>query len=184
MPRLPDVAFTLAVNVIGASPLVPKRVRRVLLRSFGVRIGRASVCARSFVGSPKLQIGDGTFVNVGVFLDGLGTITVGRNVHLAMGAMVLTGTHEIGGPERRAGALTSADVVIGDGAWIGARATLLPGVTIGRGAVIAAGSVVTGDCEPDSLYAGVPARLVRRLSGEDTPASAEEALGQRQTEAT
>jgi len=59
--------------------------------------------------------------------------------------------------------------VIGDGAWIGARVIILPGVTVGAGAVIAAGSVVTSDCAPDSLYAGVPAQLKGPLKEEETP---------------
>lgn len=163
MHRLPDAAFAFVVNVVGASALVPKRVRRALLTAAGVKIGKASVAPWCFIGGPRLTIGDDTFINVRVFLDGLGAITIGRDVHLAMEAMVLTGTHEIGPSSRRAGTLRSADVVIGDGAWIGARAVILPGVTIGSGTVIAAGSVVTSDCEPDALYAGTPARLVRRL---------------------
>jgi maltose O-acetyltransferase len=52
-------------------------------------------------------------------------------------------------------------VRIGDRCWIGARATILPGVSIGDGTVVAAGAVVTKDCEPDALYAGVPARRLR-----------------------
>lgn len=56
---------------------------------------------------------------------------------------------------------SSAPVVIGDGVWIGARATILKGVTIGDGAVVAAGAVVTRDVPAHSLVAGVPARVVR-----------------------
>ncbi|WP_290368283.1 DapH/DapD/GlmU-related protein [Microbacterium sp. Bi121] len=52
-------------------------------------------------------------------------------------------------------------MTIGAGAWIGAHATILPGVTVGRGAVVAAGALVTEDCVPNGLYVGVPARLVR-----------------------
>lgn len=52
---------------------------------------------------------------------------------------------------------------VGDGCWIGANATILPGVTVAPGCVIAAGAVVTKDTEPDGLYAGVPARRVRDL---------------------
>jgi maltose O-acetyltransferase len=57
----------------------------------------------------------------------------------------------------------SAPITIGDGAWLGARSTILPGVTIGAGAVVAAGSVVIGDVAPDVVVAGVPAVVRRQL---------------------
>ena len=54
-------------------------------------------------------------------------------------------------------------MTIGDGCWLGGNVAVLPGVSIGSGCVIAAGSIVTADCEPDCLYAGIPAQLKRRL---------------------
>jgi acetyltransferase-like isoleucine patch superfamily enzyme len=77
--------------------------------------------------------------------------------------MVLTSTHEPGDHENRRGRYTTAPVTIGAGSWIGARATIMPGVTIGEGVTVGAGSVVTRDCEPDGLYAGVPATRVKEL---------------------
>jgi acetyltransferase-like isoleucine patch superfamily enzyme len=77
--------------------------------------------------------------------------------------MLLTTGHDLGPHEQRAGELTAAPIVVGDGAWIGARSVVLPGITVGPGAVVAAGSVVTTDCEPDGLYAGVPAVRKREL---------------------
>jgi maltose O-acetyltransferase len=74
---------------------------------------------------------------------------------------------------RRAGDLKAEPVTIGDGAWIGARATILPGVTIGGGAVVAAGSVVTRDLPANVLAGGVPARVIRELTVE-APLSAED----------
>src|SRR3954452_168159 len=87
-----------------------------------------------------------------------------------MGVMILTSAHALGPHERRGGELASAPVRIGHGCWIGARAVLLPGVTVGDGCVIAAGAVVRADCTADTLYAGVPAQAVRRLDGQATPA--------------
>ncbi|MDQ7992688.1 MAG: acyltransferase [Propionicimonas sp.] len=163
MGRLADHGFGLLVNVIGASAIFPNRLRRGILRLGGVRIGNSSIASGCFIGSPRLTIGDRSFVNVGTFFDGLAQVTVGSDVHIAMGAMIITSSHELGEAERRGGAVRAEPVSIGDGAWIGARATLLPGVTVGPGAVIAAGAVVTSDCEPNAVYAGVPARLVRHL---------------------
>ena len=63
----------------------------------------------------------------------------------------------------RAGALFLAPLVVSSGCWIGARAVLLPGLTIGEGCVVGAGAVVTKDCLPIGLYAGIPARRIRDL---------------------
>lgn len=75
-----------------------------------------------------------------------------------------TGGHEIGPSKRRAGTQTTAPIVVGEGGWIGMGCTILGGVTVGAGAIVAAGSVVTQDCEPNALYAGVPATLKRYLT--------------------
>ncbi len=158
-----ELLFSVVVDVVARSPAVHARIRRILLRKAGLRIGDSTISSRCFFGSAKVVIGDRSFVNVGAFFDGIAQITVGDDVHVAMESMILTGSHNIGGPSRRAGTLTGAPVTIGDGAWIGARAVLLPGVSVGAGAIIAAGAVVTSACEPNSLYAGIPARLVRRL---------------------
>ena len=80
-----------------------------------------------------------------------------------MQAMILTSGHALGGSDCRAGDLKPSPVVIGDGCWIGARAMILPGVNIGAGTIIASGSVVTSSCDPNSLYAGSPARKVKVL---------------------
>lgn len=160
---LPGSLFTAVANVVAASPLVHREIRRVLLRWSGIRIGRSVVASRCSFGSPRVSIGEDTFVNTGVFFDGSGQITVGSNVHLAMEVMLLTGGHELGDEHRRGGAVTTGEIVIGDGVWVGARAVVLPGVTIGRGSVVGAGAVVTRSCEPNAVYAGNPARKIRDL---------------------
>ena len=75
--------------------------------------------------------------------------------------MIITSVHEIGPGNEVAREPSYRDVRIGDRCWIGARATILPGVSIGAGTVVAAGSVVTKDCEPGAENAGVPARRLR-----------------------
>jgi acetyltransferase-like isoleucine patch superfamily enzyme len=77
--------------------------------------------------------------------------------------LLLTGGHVIGPPGRRAAELTCEPIVVGTGAWLGARVTVLPGVTIGDGAVVAAGAVVTRDVAPHTVVAGVPARHLNDL---------------------
>ena len=145
-------------------PLPGGRFRAQLLRYAGVIVGEGtSVGSRcTFVGS-RVTLGVRTFINWGVTFDATAEIVVGDRVSIAPGAMLVTGSHEIGDARRRAGTLASAPIRIADGCWIGARATVLPGVTIAGGCVIAAGAVVAHDCEPNGLYAGVPARRVREL---------------------
>ena len=85
-------------------------------------------------------------------------ILIGEYVSLAPNVNIFTVTHEIGSKSKRAGDNRSLKVEIGDGAWIGAGATILPGVAIG------AGAVVTSDVPEDALVAGVPAHLKKRLT--------------------
>src|SRR5690625_5137976 len=92
-----------------------------------------------------------------------GSVTIGERCNIAMDVSFVTQSHQLGASSRRAGSVTAAPIVVGDGVWIGTRAMVLPGVTIGRGCVIAAGAVVSCDCEPDGLYAGVPAKRVKDL---------------------
>jgi len=106
-------------------------------------------------------LGDGVFVNRGCFIQG--ETTIGREVAIGPGAQILTDTHELGGPAKRAGAVRVKPVHIGDGAWIGAGAIVLPGITVGPGAVVAAGAVITRDVPPSTLVAGSPATVKRHL---------------------
>ena len=145
------------------------RLRRALLRAAGVRIGRATTIwgrieiAGTASGPPGLVIGEGCGINAGCRFDLAAPVTIGDRVSIGHEVAFVTGSHEIGDHERRAGALTRGPIRVGDGAWIGARATVLPGVTIGEGAIVAAGAVVVDDVAPDSVVAGVPARERRRL---------------------
>ncbi|MEJ1178650.1 MULTISPECIES: DapH/DapD/GlmU-related protein [unclassified Pseudarthrobacter] len=92
-----------------------------------------------------------------------GGIVIGRNVDIAMDVSFITSSHDVGNAKRRAGVSFSAPIHIGDGVWVGARAVILPGVTIGAGSIIAAGSIVVSDCQPNMLYAGVPAKAIKSL---------------------
>ena len=72
-------------------------------------------------------------------------------------------THNVDNSERRAGALRHESISIGNGCWIGTRATILPGVKIGGGSIIAAGAVITKDVDTNTLVGGVPAKMIRQL---------------------
>jgi acetyltransferase-like isoleucine patch superfamily enzyme len=111
-----------------------------------------------------VSVGAGSFVNYGCRFNTSSPVVIGERCNIGMDVAFVTDTHEPGTHGRRAGANTSAPIFVGDGVWIGARATVLPGVTIHDGAIIAAGAVVTKDCVADGLYGGVPATQIRQLS--------------------
>ena len=115
----------------------------------------------------NLSLGDDVFINAGCCLDTSAPITIGDRAQLAYQVTLITGGHEIGPHESRAGAHCPAPIHIGKGAWIGARAVILPGVTIGDGAVVAAGALVAKDVPPDTLVAGVPAKTLRVLEADE-----------------
>lgn len=121
-----------------------------------------------------ITIGPGTFVNVNcVFLDSA-SIRIGADVLVGPGVQLLTVTHPLSAPERivppaerREGEAPyrtyARPIAIGDGAWIGAGAIVLPGVSIGANAVIGAGSIVTSDIPAGCLALGQPCRVQREL---------------------
>jgi maltose O-acetyltransferase len=152
--------------------LAGMRIRTAILRAAGWRLGHGTV----FFGVPRtygsgridkrLVVGDNVAVNMGCSFELNDVIEIGDHAAIGQDVTILTSTHRIGRPNRRAGALYTAPVHIGSGAWIGARSVLLPGVTVGAGAVVAAGSLVTRDVPANALVTGVPAQVtVPRLPG-------------------
>lgn len=152
-----------AVNVVNR--FVPTAVRGKLLEQVGFQIGEGT----TFLGQPRITggaqlphnliIGRECVIEMGVTFDLEERITLGDRVTLGHQVMILTSTHELGPPQHRAGNVTRSPVTIGDGVWIGTRAIILPGVTIGAGAVIAAGALVNKNVEPNTRVAGTPARV-------------------------
>jgi len=144
------------------SPLLPLFVRRALLRRGGVRLGRRVYGLwRCYLESPNISIGSASGLNYGCWFEGDGEIEIGADCLIGPHVMILTSIHDVGAHGQVARETSHRPVRIGRGCWLGARAIVLPGVTIGAGAIIAAGAVVTNDCEPGGLYGGVPAKRIR-----------------------
>jgi maltose O-acetyltransferase len=116
------------------------------------------------VGDATVTVGDGAFLNHDCLLEAADAISVAGNVALGYRTKLLTSAHDFSDPECRAGPWRTAPIVIERGAWLGADVVVMPGVTIGAGAVVGAGSVVTRDCEPHSVYVGSPARKIKDLN--------------------
>ncbi|UEJ82400.1 sugar O-acetyltransferase [Brachybacterium halotolerans subsp. kimchii] len=110
------------------------------------------------------RIGERAFINSGCRFQDQGGITLGDDCLIGHNVVIATLNHDLD-PSRRATTIPRP-VVVGESAWIGANATLLPGVTIGKGAVVAAGAVVTKDVPPRTVVGGVPARVIREFEAE------------------
>lgn len=111
------------------------------------------------------MIGAGSWLSPGVkiYTHEAADILIGERCDIGHGVELNPGSHLMGDSIRRAGSPTARSIRIGDGCWIGARALILGGVTIGNSSVIAAGAVVIANVPPNSLVAGVPARIKRVL---------------------
>lgn len=106
----------------------------------------------------RIKVGKNSNINKNVLLDGRGgCIEIGDNVDIAQDVNIWTLQHDYNSPDYKA---VGGDVTIEDYVWIASRATILPGVKIGRGAVIACGAIVTKDVAPLSVVAGVPAKVI------------------------
>ena len=135
-------------------------IRVAFLKFLCLKIGSNVFISRKIeIKNPRnIQIGNNCVINKRVLLDGRGGgITIFDNVDIAQDVQIWTEEHDVDSPSH---SLKASPVEIGENVWIASRATILPGVTIGKGAVVAAGSVVTKDVEPYSIVAGVPAKKI------------------------
>ena len=144
------------------STLLPTAVRRALLRLGGVQLGAVIWgLERCYFESEHVSIGPGCAVNAECWFEGHGRIVIGRDCLFGSQVMILTSDHAIDSDGQVARSATYGEVHIKDRCWIGTRAMIMPGVTIGEGTVIGAGALVTKDCDPGAVYVGVPAKRVR-----------------------
>ena len=111
--------------------------------------------------------GDNCYANFNLTLVDDGDIYIGSNVMIAPNVMIATAGHPIDPDLRRRVAQFSKPVRIGDNVWIGANASIMPGVTIGENSVIGAGSVVTRDIPANVVAVGNPCRVLREIGPED-----------------
>lgn len=115
----------------------------------------------------NIHIGKGFFSNTNlVILDGA-EVTIGDNVFIAPGVGIYTAGHPLDVKRRNAGLEYAYPIKIGNNVWIGAQCIILPGVTIGDNAVIAAGTVVNRDVPAGMLVAGNPCRIIREINQEE-----------------
>ena len=149
-------------HLIGSLP--SRKLRLAYLKAYLATLGAGTSVQMGcrFLNGRKVHLGDRNVINFGCLFDGRHyKIQTGSDVSIGPEATILTLGHDPQSPEF---ANKGGDVVIGDRAWIAYRAIVLPGITIGEGAVVGAGAVVTHDVEPYTMVGGNPARLLRRRS--------------------
>jgi len=153
-----------------------QRARARLFSRAGFRIGdgtRIVAPPRINGGSDlfsKLVVGQDCVIEADCVFDLGERITLGDRVTLSPGVMILTSTHELDIREHRAGPVQLSPVTIEHGAWLGARAIILPGVTVGAGAIVNPGSVVNKDVLPQTRVGGSPAMQLEVLKSNETAA--------------
>lgn len=132
-----------------------------MLRLFGAKIGK-DVMIKPGVSIKypwKLEVQDQCWIGEKVWIDNLGRVTIGRNVCLSQGVLLLTGNHNY---KSSSFDLMVKDIHIEDGVWVGAKSVVCPGVTVATHSVITVGAVLTKDTESYGVYSGNPAVFVRK----------------------
>lgn len=153
-----DLDFELMIlNLISFLPIYT--IRKLIFVLAGVKIGKGSHLhlGTQFFYPKGVKIGMGTIIGRNAFLDGRDKLEIGDHVDIASEVMIYNSEHDVNSPDFTA---VSAPVTIEDYVFIGPRAIILPGVRIGRGAVVAAGAVVTKDVGEFEIVGGVPANVI------------------------
>ena len=163
---------TFLVNHVYVGTHAFKR-KRNLLRSIGWQIGDGTRIVGPITNTGTVQIGKDCWIGRDFTVNGNGAVIIGDRCDIAPQVTFLTGGHEIGTEERRAGKGEKYTVTVGNGCWIGARSTLGRNVTVGDSTVIAACACVMKDIPDNVLAGGVPAKVIRKLEN-DQKAAAEQ----------
>lgn len=145
---------------IGANARIDESVRFIHAHSEVVIGERANIYRGCEILGP-VTIGDGVFINRDVYIRP--STAIGDHVNIGPFVRIVSDTHDIGPASRRAGKARFDPIVIGSGSWIGASVTILGGVSIGEGCIVAAGAVVTKDVPPNTMVGGIPAKHIRSL---------------------
>ena len=141
------------------NPLIGLKV--FLLKMFGAKIGKG-LYIKPYVNIKfpwLLTIGDYCWIGENVWIDNLTDVTIGNNCCISQGAMLLCGNHNY---KKQTFDLILGKIVIEDGAWIGAKSVVCPGVTVKSHAILTVGSVASNDLEAYRIYKGNPAVVVRK----------------------
>jgi len=158
--RLFNILLEFEVFLLHLVGFLPSHhLRRFFYRLAGIKIGKGSTIhmGARFYDPRNIKIGEDSIIGEGVVLDGRDKLIIGNHVDIASEVIIYNSEHDINDPFFLA---KNAPVIIEDYVFIGPRAIILPGVKIGKGAVVAAGAVVTKDVPPFAIVGGVPAKII------------------------
>lgn len=138
----------------------PNLFKKMLLKAFGGKIGKGVVL------KPKINIkypwllvvGNHVWVGEQVWIDNLAKVTIGDNVCISQGAMLLCGNHDY---KKSTFDLIIGEIVLKEGSWVGAKSVVCPGVTLGNSSILSVGSVANKSLEPYGIYQGNPSVKIR-----------------------
>jgi acetyltransferase-like isoleucine patch superfamily enzyme len=155
--------LNLILNVLPPSRFYS--LKRLLLKLAGVKVGQNVRVMRIQIWGVHLEIGDNTFIGNSTMITGApdSSVYIGRNCDISDRVNIFTGTHRIGTIEQAAGEGYGENIHIGNGVWVGLGASIMPGVVVGDGAIIASCACVKNNVERATLVAGVPAEYKKRL---------------------
>jgi maltose O-acetyltransferase len=154
-------AVTTFRETFAGSVLVPQVIRTLLYRVSGMRQVRSyNIRPRQVLDNSNLCIGDRAAVNQACFFEGKGLIALGDDCRIGPQTTFITSLHMRLPDGTLEAESTYREIHVGPRAWIGARSVILPGAIIEEDCVIAAGSVVRGQCDAGLTYGGVPARRI------------------------
>jgi len=142
-------------------------IRHFIYRKvYGLKMGKgSSIHLHCFINRFNLKIGENTAINRKCYLDSRGGLEIGNSVCISPEVQIITAQHKVNDPNFT---FITKPVYINDYVWVGTRAIILPGVTLGKGCVVAAGAVVTKSFPDFSVVGGVPAKLIsKRTDGLD-----------------
>lgn len=158
--RFESYALDFSLLLLNLTTWIPLHsVRNLIWKFFGLKLGaRSTLHTGVRVYDPRnIRIGEGTIVGYACFIDGREKVAIGSHTDIASEVMIYSQNHDLSAEDFHA---DGAPVKIGNYVFVGPRAIILPGVTIGDGAVVAAGAVVTKDVAPYTIVGGVPGKVI------------------------
>ncbi|MBT3463892.1 colanic acid biosynthesis acetyltransferase WcaF [archaeon] len=159
--KLKIMLWYLTNAIFFLNPFIPySKLKIILLRLFGAKIG-TGVFIKTCVNIKypwKLEIGNYCWIGENVWIDNLELISIGNNVCISQGAMLLCGNHNY---KKHTFNLITKPITLEEGAWVGAKSVVCPGVTLKTHSILSVGSVATRDLEAYAIYKGNPALKIK-----------------------